>query len=449
MINNVSKPQEDSYIRCFSFLRERIKHRLRTEYNLAKDPVPELDTLNLTDDSHLSAFIKREHLSDEDTILLLLALVTHLAPGFLSDIISDVFPNGGEFPEFGGVKGKQHRGILPTGETALFVLFGSHYQQRLRGMNLIYGDSILFRKNMLCLGAVPKGEPPMSGKLLIDEEYLARLTTGKVLKPKLSEDFPASIIETGLEWSDLILNPKTLAEIKEIEVWLQYNQILMRDWGMKAKIKPGFRVMFHGLPGTGKTLTASLLGKYTGRDVYRVDLSMVVSKYIGETEKSLSRLFDKAADKDWILFFDEADSVFGKRTNVRDAHDKYANQEVSYLLQRIEAHSGLVILASNFKSNIDTAFTRRFQSLVEFDMPSYNERLQLWKNNLPEVIALDSDVNLEDIARKYAVSGASIVNIIHYTCLKTLASNQSLIKRADLMEGIKKEYQKEGKTLNV
>ena len=189
----------------------------------------------------------------------------------------------------------------------------------------------------------------MSGKLQMDEEYVAKLTTGTVLKPQLGPNFPASLIETGLEWEDLVLKQKTISEIKEIEIWLKHNDVLMSDWGMQHKIKPGYRVMFHGPPGTGKTLTAGLLGKYTKKDVYRIDLSMVVSKYIGETEKNLSSLFDKALNKDWILFFDEADSIFGKRTNVRDAHDKYANQEVSYLLQRIEAHPGLVILASNFQ----------------------------------------------------------------------------------------------------
>ncbi|HDR52075.1 MAG TPA: ATP-binding protein, partial [Mariniphaga anaerophila] len=116
------------------------------------------------------------------------------------------------------------------------------------------------------------------------------------------------------------------------------------------------------------------------------------SKYIGETEKNLSKLFDKAANKDWILFFDEADSIFGKRTNVRYAHDKYANQEVSYLLQRIESHAGLVILALNMKSNIDSSFTRRFNSIIEFDNPDTSERLQLWKNYLPPVAKLDITV---------------------------------------------------------
>ena len=138
--------------------------------------------------------------------------------------------------------------------------------------------------------------------------------------------------------------------------------------------------------------------------MFRIDLSTVVSKYIGETEKNLSSLFDKAAHKDWILFFDEADAIFGKRTNVRDAHDKYANQEVSYLLQRVESHPGLVILASNFKDNIDDAFMRRFQSVCYFHIPSPKERLLLWQQNLPAKLKIHSEISIEEIAERYELS---------------------------------------------
>src|SRR5690606_11585436 len=129
-------------------------------------------------------------------------------------------------------------------------------------------------------------------------------------------------------------------------------------WDMRQLIKPGYRTLFYGPPGTGKTLTAMLLGKEFQRNVFRIDLSQVVSKYIGETEKNLEKIFQRAANKEWILFFDEADALFGKRTSVKDAHDRYANQEVSYLLQRVEDFPGLVILASNYKNNIDKAFVR-------------------------------------------------------------------------------------------
>ncbi|KIQ22731.1 ATPase AAA [Flavobacterium sp. MEB061] len=398
-------------------------------------------------DGFISEFIIENNLNETDILLLVLALIPHIKPDFLSSIIAEYLPNGGELPEFGGIKTKNHRGILPTGETAQFLIAGNDLDGRISFYNYLHNQSFLYQKRIIKIETVPYGEPKLSGLLVLEDEYIEKFITGKILKPQLSSIFPAQLIETQLEWEDLVLNSSTLNQIKEIETWLKFNEILLHEWDMKAKIKPGFRVMFHGAPGTGKTLTASLLGKYTKRDVYRIDLSTVISKYIGETEKNLSSLFDKAADKEWILFFDEADAVFGKRTNVRDAHDKYANQEVSYLLQRIENHPGLVILASNFKTNIDTAFTRRFQSIIEFEVPSYSERLKLWENNLPKGIRIAEDVNLSEISKKYDITGANIVNIIQYACLRTLEDENESINLDHLLQGIKKEYAKEGKMM--
>ena len=147
------------------------------------------------------------------------------------------------------------------------------------------------------------------------------------------------------------------------------------------------------------------------------------------------------------MFFDEADSIFGKRTNVRDAHDKYANQEVSYLLQRIESHAGLVILATNMKANIDPAFTRRFNSFVEFENPGVTERQKLWENYLPEKVSLEKSVKIDDLAKNYELTGANIVNVIHFTGLQTLGKKKANIALEDLLKGIEKEYRKEGKLL--
>ncbi len=429
------------------YLEKHIRYRLSFELKQEILDIPELDITN--SDSYLASFIKEEELSFEEIICLGLAIVPHISPDFLSTIISDFLPNGGEFPEFGGIKGKNHRGILPTVETAVYILAGSDIDKRLRVITSIQASNKLLQNKILYIESVPKGEPALSGKLIINDEYITKLTTGIEVKPQLSQEFPASLITTDLTWGDLILNKKTITEIQEIQTWLQYNDILLNDWNMKHKIKPGYRVMFYGPPGTGKTLTAGLLGKYTQKDVYRIDLSMVVSKYIGETEKNLSSLFDRAINKDWILFFDEADAIFGKRTNVRDAHDKYANQEVSYLLQRIEAHSGLVILASNFKNNIDTAFTRRFQSIIEFETPTHKERFRLWENNLPSEITLEENISLKDISRQFAITGANIVNIVQYACLKTIAKGTTTITYDAILEGVKKEYVKEGKTLSI
>ena len=179
--------------------------------------------------------------------------------------------------------------------------------------------------------------------------------------------------------------------------------------------------------------------------MFRIDLSMIISKFIGETEKNLAQLFDRAENKDWILFFDEADALFGKRTGVRDAHDRYANQEVSYLLQRVETFGGLVILASNFKANIDEAFIRRFQSIIHFPMPRASERLRLWQQSLPKNVQLDGDVNLKILSERYELSGASIVNIVQYCCLNALSRNDKAMTNDDLRMGVAREFSKEGK----
>jgi AAA+ superfamily predicted ATPase len=429
-----------------SFLESTIVVRLNSEL---KDTQFEFNDLNpkIFGNSLIENFIKRNELSQPEIITLLVALVPHISPEFFSNIIAEYLPNGGDFPEFGGVKGKNHRGILPTGETVLYILAGKDIEKRIEVSKLFEEEHLFAKKSVLYIEQVPVGEPKMSGRLILDEEYVDLFLFGKISRPKLSSDFPAQLINTDLEWKDLVLQEKTLNDIREIETWLNYNDQLLDSWKMHGKIKPGYRILFYGPPGTGKTMTACLLGKYTKRDVFRVDLSMVVSKYIGETEKNLSKLFDKAANKDWILFFDEADSVFGKRTNVRDAHDKYANQEVSYLLQRIEAHAGLVILASNMKANIDSSFTRRFNSFVEFENPGILERYKLWTNYLPENVLLDSQIDLNEMAKNYDLTGANIVNVIQYTGLQTLQKKNPAVALVDLMRGIRKEYQKEGKML--
>jgi SpoVK/Ycf46/Vps4 family AAA+-type ATPase len=219
----------------------------------------------------------------------------------------------------------------------------------------------------------------------------------------------------------------------------------MNDWGMNKKIKPGFRTLFYGPPGTGKTLTASLLGKSSGLDVYRIDLSMVVSKFIGETEKNLANVFDQAENKNWILFFDEADALFGKRTQTSSSNDRHANQEVSYLLQRVEDFPGVVILATNLKANLDDAFSRRFQSMIYFPIPGPEQRKRLWKQVFSEESTLEKDFDLDEIAIKYELAGGAIINVSRYSSMKALKRGSNIILKKDIIEGIRKEFGKEGK----
>ncbi|MBR9774735.1 MAG: ATP-binding protein [Cytophagales bacterium] len=421
-------------------IKSRMDHELGKTETLVK---PNLD-LFFDQNNYLGKMIKALDIKNQELLLLSLAMVPYINPGFLSKMVQEYFPDGTSLPEFGGYKTKYHRGIIPTGETLMYLLAGTDPVSRKKYFS-IFRDSTLLKKGHIILGEALEEEPFFAAPLYPDPEFADKILMESIRPPKPSPNFPAERIQTDLEWNDLVLSEKTLTQIRALEDWLTYNDQLMEEWGLKKSVKPGYRVMFFGPPGTGKTLAAGLLGKHTGKEVYRVDLSLVVSKYIGETEKNLSRLFLKASGKGWILFFDEADALFGKRTNLKDAKDKHSNQEVAYLLQRIEAYPEMVILASNYKSNLDTAFIRRFQTIIDFEPPGVTERLALWRQYLPKNIQLENKIVLEDLARKYQLTGANIVNIIQQLGLKTLAGKQNQINEDLLIQCIRYEIQKEGK----
>jgi SpoVK/Ycf46/Vps4 family AAA+-type ATPase len=313
---------------------------------------------------------------------------------------------------------------------------------------LFSSDHFFHKENILDTAKEENFHSPLRTPLRLSKESLNFLTTGKPTRPHFSVHFPARLIRTELSWSDLVLPDNVMEQVAEIENWIEHGDTLLSDWKMAGKIRPGYRTLFHGPPGTGKTLTACLLGKKTGHDVYRVDISTVVSKYIGETEKNLSRIFDLAEHKKWMLFFDEADALFGKRSETKGANDRYANQEVSYLLQRIEAFEGIIILASNYKTNIDAAFARRFESMIYFPKPDRKERLTLWKNGFSPVAKLDESIDLEHIAEQYTLSGGAIMNVIRYASLQALANGDGKITAALIQQGLIEELGKEGRILN-
>jgi SpoVK/Ycf46/Vps4 family AAA+-type ATPase len=188
----------------------------------------------------------------------------------------------------------------------------------------------------------------------------------------------------------------------------------MNDWGMMHKLRPSYRSLFYGPPGTGKTMTASILGKTTRRGVYKVDLSLVVSKYIGETETNIAKVFDQAEHRDWILFFDKADALFGKRSEIQDAHDRYANQETAFLLQRLECFDGIAILASNWRDNLDEAFARRFEAMVYFPMPRPEERLRLWQQGFSSKAKLADDIDLQKVTGSHLYRKCLYIWVITY-----------------------------------
>jgi len=399
------------------------------------------------DDSPLFVALRDWGLSPEEYLTLMIALAPHLQPTIYDTILQKHLPKGGDFPEFGGVKGVNFRATMPTGDTVLFLLNGTDLTGRLRTKKgILSGESRLMKEQVLLLEEPKEGEPDTAGRLSVAKEFVEMFLLGLEWRPRFTGEFPAQLITTAMSWKELIVSENTRQELDILHSWLQHEQTLWTDAILKHRIKKGYRALFFGPPGTGKTLAATLLGKRFNKAVYRVDLSQMVSKYIGETSKIAGKLFDIAENKNWILFFDEADALFGKRTAVGSSHDRYANQDISYLLQRVEDYNGLVILASNFKNNIDAAFMRRFQSVINFTMPDVTERLQLWQQTKPVIVGLAEDVSLPEFAEKYELSGAAILNVLHICTVRALA-DKSKITKALLLDEIRKEYAKENKTI--
>ncbi len=400
-----------------------------------------------------AALLQQQRATPAERLALVLAVAPHLRPQALDVFFTRNHTFDKPFAEFGAAAGTGAAaaadgaaGVFqPSGQTLAFLLAGDDLVARLALLPLLAPGHWLAAQDLLRLAPTEPGTPLLRGALQLQPAALALLGAGADAAPALGAAFPARPVHTTLGWDDLVLHPGTAAQLDEIQSWLRHGQTLLHDWGMAAKLRPGLRALFHGPPGTGKTLTAALLGQAAGRAVWQIDLSLVVSKYIGETEKNLSRVFDVAEQRGWLLFFDEADALFGKRSDTRDAHDRYANQEVAWLLQRIESFSGVAILASNQKDNLDPAFTRRFEAVVHFPLPRADERLRLWQQSLPAAVQLDAAISLPQIATRHALAGAEIVNCVRAACLLALDAGGSLIIEAMLQRAIRRELAKDGR----
>jgi len=240
--------------------------------------------------------------------------------------------------------------------------------------------------------------------------------------------------------------------LEEIVIHVRHRRRVLGDWGFGRTLSlgKGLGALFSGPPGTGKTMAAGVLAAELGLPLYQIDLSSVVSKYIGETEKQLARVFDEADAMGAMLFFDEADAMFGKRTEVRDAHDRNANLETSYLLQRLEAYEGVVILASNFAKNMDEAFVRRLRFIIEFPMPGEEERRRIWERVFPDEAPRDRGVDLGFLARRLEVPGGVIRNIALGAAF--LAASEggegAVVRMNHVLTAARREYQKMGKMVD-
>ncbi|MGK7915634.1 MAG: ATP-binding protein [Prochloraceae cyanobacterium] len=255
-------------------------------------------------------------------------------------------------------------------------------------------------------------------------------------------------IEPKYTWDDIVLHPNQQTQLRAICKEAEYRDLVHQKWGFADKLSlgKGLNVLFSGSPGTGKTMAAEVIAHHLQLDLYKIDLSQIVSKYIGETEKNLNRIFTAATNSNAILLFDEADALFGKRSEVQDARDRYANIEVAYLLQKMEEYQGITILTTNLRSNIDEAFERRLRFIIEFPRPDAKNRLLIWQGIFPKNAPCEPSLDLEFLAQNFEITGANIRNIA-LTAAFLAADDGGLIEMVHLIRAMRREYQKMGRIL--
>ena len=238
----------------------------------------------------------------------------------------------------------------------------------------------------------------------------------------------AELQDPCFSWDDMIVEDEVYKNLRYIVDRILYRNVVGQKWGYDDILKYGKGVcaLFYGPPGTGKTMAARVLANELGIDLYRIDLSRMVSKYVGETQKNITQLFERAKNMDAILFFDEADAFFSKRTEVSDANDRNSNSEVAHLLQKLEEYEGISILATNLKDNIDDAFKRRFKYMVHFQLPAAEERRALWKKMLPDAAPREQDINLDYFADKFELSGSEIKEVMVHAAYQAARQNKAV-----------------------
>ena len=430
----------------FAWLSALIKYRLELHAAgetggdlLAALPPPDI----AHNEGPYAVFLRAFECTEADRVYLALSLAPIIAPQLLDSFLIINQAINRRFTEFGGRANSDSTVFVPTLQTAMFCLAGGNISMTLNHLQAFEDSPLVGQADAFEFDETLENRLALDQALVLTQETREHLLWGNDYLPPFSSAFPAERLTSKLDWNDLVLPDDVLDEVAQILTWLNKGEALMQDWQLSKRVAPGFRALFAGPPGTGKSLTAALLGKATGRLVFRVDLSRVVSKYIGETEKNLARLFDRAQNRDWILFFDEADALFGRRGDGSNAGDRAANQNVSYLLQRIETFPGVVILASNLRENIDEAFSRRFQSMVNFKMPDATARVRLWRDSfVDKSFAVSEAIDWQHVAREYEVSGGQIVNILRFCCMQAIVREGGEVRKEDILLGIQRELRK-------
>ncbi|MBN2236542.1 MAG: ATP-binding protein [Bacteroidales bacterium] len=415
------------------------------EMNTKTEPenIIEIPDTFLDNDNPIGQILQEVNGNEIDYALLATALTSKLYESYFTPLVSSMQKH----PEIGGVYSEDFHEFMPTLKTVSFFICGYKKTDNAFVYESLLSSRLL-KEQIIELIPSKKTSSLKHAIVRLNDKYFSYIAKGRKPQLGITPDFPAQQLVTKRTFDEIILKESTKQQLEDLILYAKHHQTIEADKHASKVIKQGFIGLFYGPPGTGKSLTASVIGNELGIDVYRIDLSRLVSKYIGETEKNLERVFQRFDGKNCILFFDEADSLFGKRSEVKDAKDRYANQEISYLLQRVESFSGLVILASNLKENMDDAFKRRVLSWTFFPRPEAEDRLKLWNIHLPESFEYESDDMIEAIAQKYELTGAYIANVVKLSCLRALDNESRILTQAIIEPYIIDIYKREGVNKN-
>ena len=386
-------------------------------------PAPQLPP-----ESWYACFVEEHQLDADERLVLILALAPEIDPGLLDNLLIK-----GD-SRLGGVPGVRHRGFLPTIQTALFLLAAGDISRNLAARRIFDPTGRLLSRGIIVPGSVVPGEPYTSMVISVKPGVSSYLCTGRQ-RPMVSEDFPATRLKTQLTWEELVLPPYLFTELGIIRDWLEH----CRELRVKFKYsRPGFKALFYGPNGTGKTLTATLIGKNMGLPVYHLDLGRTLSKDMGATEKNLDFMISQAERQNGILFFDETDIMLGKSGDNRRSSDSYITQGIASLLRRLEDYDGLVILADSIEDNLNRVMNFRFSTRLYFPHPDALSRVKLWRNILGDLFQLPEDYGWTDLA-EYNLSGGEIVNVVQYLTLAAIKKNDFRLTKETVVKAVERQ----------
>lgn len=443
--NGSDHPQSITHFNYFPvhWLVERINHVLESES-------PELISFPKIDsESPLGKLIEEYHFSEEECILLYLAFSATFSPELLTPF-SEAINNKSLAPHIGGFFMKGFPMFCPTVRTAVFLLAGRDLEKRAR-----YASCFHARNSVFTSGIV-QSEPKHPSSVFLDHQLIfSDSFLGTVLldaSPRLDgdRDFPVRKSKASHLLSDVVLKEETRVEIEKLGKFAR-NMKSLWEIDVHHKVRSNFISIFSGDPGTGKSHAAEAVGNEFGLPVYKVNFAQMISKYIGETEKNLEKVFDRFDKQPCILFFDEAESIFSKRTEVTDSHDQHANNLQSYLLQKVEEFNGIIVLATNVQNlsqYFDKAFQRRFRSMVNFEFPDYPERRKIWEKALFGSYLFEEGL-VERLAKNYQLSGGSIYNVVSDGIIEALEKDTELITFELLEIALADEFKKTSRKFEV